>query len=31
MIKTEKLGKVFRTDEVETSALHNVDIHVKKK
>ena len=30
MIKTEKLGKVFRTDEVETSALHNVDIHVKK-
>jgi len=30
MIKTEKLGKVFRTEEVETYALHNVDIHVKK-
>jgi len=30
MIKTEKLTKVFSTDEVETYALHNVDIHVKK-
>ncbi|PLX03489.1 MAG: phosphonate ABC transporter ATP-binding protein, partial [Marinilabiliales bacterium] len=30
MIKTEKLGKVFRTEEVETYALNNVDIHVKK-
>ncbi len=30
MIKTEKLGKVFRTEEVETYALHNVDLHVKK-
>ena len=30
MIKTEKLGKVFRTEEVETYELHNVDIHVKK-
>jgi len=30
MIKTEKLGKVFRTEEVETYALHDVDIHVKK-
>ena len=30
MIKTEKLTKVFSTDEVETYALHNVDMHVKK-
>ncbi len=30
MIKTEKLGKVFRTEEVETYALRNVEIHVKK-
>jgi putative ABC transport system ATP-binding protein len=30
MIKTEKLGKVFRTEEVETYALHDVDIHVKE-
>ena len=30
MIKTEKLGKVFRTEEVETYALRNVDLHVKK-
>ncbi|MCB2201157.1 ABC transporter ATP-binding protein [bacterium] len=30
MIKTEKLEKVFRTDEVETYALQNVDVHVKK-
>lgn len=30
MIKTENLGKVFRTEEVETYALHNVDIHVKQ-
>lgn len=30
MIKTEKLEKVFRTEEVETYALNNVDIHVKK-
>ncbi|MDO9510408.1 MAG: ABC transporter ATP-binding protein [Bacteroidales bacterium] len=30
MIKTEKLGKVFRTEEVETYALNKVDIHVKK-
>jgi putative ABC transport system ATP-binding protein len=30
MIKTEKLGKVFRTEEVETYALHEVDMHVKK-
>lgn len=30
MIKTEKLGKVFRTEEVETYALRDVDIHVKK-
>ncbi|MFK5857137.1 MAG: ABC transporter ATP-binding protein [Bacteroidota bacterium] len=30
MIKTEKLGKVFRTEEVETYALNGVDLHVKK-
>lgn len=30
MIKTEKLTKVFRTDEVETYALNGVDINVKK-
>jgi putative ABC transport system ATP-binding protein len=30
MIKTEKLTKVFRTEEVETSALSGVDVHVKK-
>jgi putative ABC transport system ATP-binding protein len=28
MIKTEKLKKVFRTDEVETTALNNVDLKV---
>ncbi len=30
MIRTEKLTKIFRTEEVETLALSNVDIHVKK-
>ena len=30
MIKIENLGKVFRTEEVETYALNNVNIHVKK-
>ena len=30
MIKTEKLGKVFRTEEIETYALNGVDLHVKK-
>jgi putative ABC transport system ATP-binding protein len=30
MIKTEKLTKVFRTDEVETYALNEVDIHIKE-
>ena len=30
MIQTNHLKKVFRTDEVETTALNNVDIHVKK-
>ena len=30
MIKTENLQKVFRTDEVETWALNNVNIEVKK-
>ena len=30
MIKTENLKKVFRTEEVETWALNNVSIEVKK-
>ena len=30
MIKTEKLTKVFRTEDIETFALNGVDIHVKK-
>ena len=30
MIKIENLGKVFRTEEVETYALNNVNIKVKK-
>jgi putative ABC transport system ATP-binding protein len=30
MIKTEKLSKVFSTEDVETLALNKVDIHVKK-
>ncbi|HKK82284.1 MAG TPA: ABC transporter ATP-binding protein [Prolixibacteraceae bacterium] len=29
MIKTEKLVKVFRTDEIETTALNNVDLTVE--
>ncbi|MFO7656942.1 MAG: ABC transporter ATP-binding protein [Bacteroidales bacterium] len=30
MIKTEQLKKIFRTDEVETTALNDVDMEVKK-
>jgi len=30
MIKTENLNKVFRTDEIETMALNNVNLHVQK-
>ena len=30
MIKTEKLTKVFSTEEIQTFALNGVDIHVKK-
>ena len=30
MIKTENLTKVFRTEEIETSALNNVNIHVER-
>jgi len=30
MIKTEKLTKVFSTEEIETFALSGVDIHIKK-
>ncbi|MFH0736725.1 MAG: ABC transporter ATP-binding protein [bacterium] len=30
MIKTNNLKKIFRTDEVETTALDNVDLEIKK-
>lgn len=30
MIKTENLTKVYRTEEVETCALNNVSLHIKK-
>ncbi len=30
MIKTLNLTKVFRTDEIETSALNNVSLHIQK-
>jgi putative ABC transport system ATP-binding protein len=30
MIKTEQLVKIFRTDEIETTALNKVDLEVKK-
>ncbi len=30
MIQTEQLKKIFRTDEVETTALNDVDLQVKK-
>lgn len=30
MIKTEKLTKVFSTEDIETYALNGVDVHVKK-
>ncbi|RIH66367.1 ABC transporter ATP-binding protein [Mariniphaga sediminis] len=30
MIKTENLTKIFRTEEVETSALNKVSIHIQK-
>ncbi len=30
MIKTEQLFKVFTTDEVETTALNNLEIHIEK-
>lgn len=30
MIKIENLSKVFRTEEVETTALNNVSLEVKK-
>ncbi|MEE4257087.1 MAG: ABC transporter ATP-binding protein, partial [Bacteroidales bacterium] len=30
MIKTENLSKVFRTDEVETTALDEVSLEVKQ-
>lgn len=29
MIRTENLNKVFRTDEIETMALSDVNLHVK--
>jgi putative ABC transport system ATP-binding protein len=30
MIKTVNLNKVFRTEEVETSALNDVNLHIQK-
>jgi len=30
MIKTENLKKVFRTEEIETSALNDVSVHIEK-
>jgi len=30
MIKTKQLVKVFKTDEIETTALNNVDLEIKK-
>ncbi|MCK5079921.1 MAG: ATP-binding cassette domain-containing protein, partial [Bacteroidales bacterium] len=30
MIKTEKLSKIFRTDEIETTALDEVSFEVKQ-
>ena len=30
MIKTLDLTKVFRTEEIETSALNKVNLHIKK-
>ncbi|MDO5970834.1 ABC transporter ATP-binding protein [Flavivirga aquimarina] len=30
MIKTEKLSKIFRTEEIETKALNNIGLNVKK-
>src|SRR5665648_1183195 len=30
MIRTVNLNKVFRTEEIETSALNNVDLHIQK-
>jgi putative ABC transport system ATP-binding protein len=30
MIKTEHLSKIFRTEEVETKALNDVNLHVEK-
>ena len=31
MIKIENLGKVFRTEEIETTALNNISLQVKPK
>ncbi|MBJ7879613.1 ABC transporter ATP-binding protein [Gelidibacter salicanalis] len=30
MIKTENLSKIFRTEDIETKALNNVNLHVKE-
>jgi putative ABC transport system ATP-binding protein len=30
MIKTVNLNKVFRTEEIETSALNDVNLHIQK-
>ena len=31
MITIEKLTKVFRTEEIETTALHEVSLHIREK
>jgi putative ABC transport system ATP-binding protein len=31
MIKTQNFFKIFKTDEVETTALNNLDIHIKER
>jgi len=31
MIKTQNLFKIFTTDEVETTALSNLNIHIKER
>nr|HQH40357.1 ATP-binding cassette domain-containing protein [Bacteroidales bacterium] len=31
MIKTVQLTKIFRTDEVETTALNQVDLEIREK
>ncbi len=30
MIRTKELTKIFRTEEIETTALNKVDLHIAK-